>query len=115
MRSGRLVAPMMKTSKFPPLMFWTPSSSARNWLTTRSITPPESPEMPRAGASASSSSKKMTHGAARRAFWKMSRTFFSLSPTYMLMSSGPFTLRKFSLHSVATALASSVLPVPGGP
>ena len=36
----------------------------------------------------------------------------SLSPMYMLMSSGPFTLRKLSWHSVATALASSVFPVP---
>lgn len=30
----------------------------------------------------------------------------------MLISSGPFTLRKFNLHSVATAFASNVLPVP---
>ena len=34
------------------------------------------------------------------------------SPMYMLMSSGPFTLRKLMLHSVATALATRVLPVP---
>jgi hypothetical protein len=27
----------------------------------------------------------------------------------------PFTLKKFSEHSVATALAKSVLPTPGGP
>jgi hypothetical protein len=33
----------------------------------------------------------------------------------MLMSSGPFTLRKFKEHSVATAFAMSVFPVPGGP
>ena len=44
-----------------------------------------------------------------------SRTFFSDSPTYILMSSGPLTLRKFKEHSVATALAINVLPVPGGP
>ena len=31
---------------------------------------------------------------------------------YMLMSSGPLTLRKLMLHSVATALAIKVLPVP---
>jgi hypothetical protein len=31
---------------------------------------------------------------------------------YMLMSSGPLTDRKLRAHSVATALASSVLPVP---
>ena len=39
-------------------------------------------------------------------------TCLSDSPMYMLMSSGPFTLRKLMLHSVATALATSVLPVP---
>lgn len=38
----------------------------------------------------------------------MSRTFFSDSPMYMLISSGPFTLRKFKEHSVATALANNV-------
>lgn len=32
---------------------------------------------------------------------------------YMLMSSGPLTDRKLRAHSVATAFASSVLPVPG--
>lgn len=41
-------------------------------------------------------------------FWKMSRTFFSDSPMYMLISSGPFTLRKFREHSVATAFANKV-------
>lgn len=30
------------------------------------------------------------------------------------MSSGPFTLRKLMLHSVATALATRVFPVPTG-
>lgn len=110
------------------------------WETTLSITPPESPAAPLAGASASSSSKKTTHGRAALAcvthksrsqdwyfstirntfastkehenrsptFWKISRTFFSDSPMYMLMSSGPLTLRKFNEHSVATALASNV-------
>ena len=33
-------------------------------------------------------------------------------PMYMLMSSGPLTLMKERAHSVATALASSVFPVP---
>lgn len=127
------------------------------WETTRSITPPESPEAPLAGARESSSSKKITQGRADLAckwlmmtfrhyelehhpqlklsqnnsslldlfflfgngvsekigkepftFWKMSRTFFSDSPMYMLISSGPFTLRKFREHSVATALANKV-------
>jgi hypothetical protein len=34
---------------------------------------------------------------------------------YMLRSSGPFTEKKFNENDVATALARSVFPVPGGP
>lgn len=41
-------------------------------------------------------------------FWNMSRTFFSDSPMYILINSGPFTLRKFREHSVATAFANRV-------
>lgn len=48
-----------------------------------SITPPESPPLPLAGARESSSSKNSTQGAARRACAKTSRTFRSDSPTYM--------------------------------
>jgi len=33
----------------------------------------------------------------------------------MLRSSGPFIDKKLYLYSVATALANSVFPVPGGP
>jgi hypothetical protein len=33
----------------------------------------------------------------------------------MLSSSGPLTEKKLSEQEVATALASNVLPVPGGP
>lgn len=44
-----------------------------------------------------------------------SRTFASLCPIYILSSSGPLTDKKLYLHSVATALANSVFPVPGGP
>mmetsp|Transcript_26635 Transcript_26635/g.63116 ORF Transcript_26635/g.63116 Transcript_26635/m.63116 type:complete len:393 (-) Transcript_26635:1403-2581(-) len=114
MRSGRLVAATTKTAALSPAPC-TPSISASSWLTTRSITPPESAPAPRAGASASISSKKTTQGAARRARANTSRTWRSLSPMYMLISSGPFTPRKLVEHSLATALASSVLPVPGGP
>eukprot|EP00959_Pyramimonas_sp_CCMP1952_P028343 594585-Pyramimonas_sp.AAC.1 len=73
----------------------------------RSMTPPESLPRPRAGASESSSSKKTTHGFSSLALWNKVRTFFSLSPMYIDSSSGPLTLRKCTLHSVATALASS--------
>jgi hypothetical protein len=40
---------------------------------------------------------------------------FSLSPTYLESSSAPFTARKLSPDSEATARARSVLLQPGGP
>lgn len=42
-------------------------------------------------------------------------TSFSLSPRHLLMMLLALMLKKVVEHSVATALASSVLPVPGGP
>lgn len=43
------------------------------------------------------------------------RTSFSDSPRYLEVSVDEDTLKKVVLHSVATALASRVFPVPGGP
>jgi len=43
------------------------------------------------------------------------RTIFSDSPRYLLPSVEAETLKKVVAHSVATALASMVFPVPGGP
>lgn len=103
---------MTKTSDAEPAI---PSSSASIWLTMRSITPAESPCAPRFGAIESSSSKNTTHGRAARARAKTRRTFASDSPMYMFSNSGPFTEKKFSAQDVATAFASRVLPVPGGP
>nr|BFE75674.1 hypothetical protein GCM10020092_089750 [Actinoplanes digitatis] len=57
----------------------------------------------------------MMDGALRRASAKISRTFRSLSPTYMSVTSGPDTTRIVAFMAVATALAKSVFPVPGGP
>lgn len=42
-------------------------------------------------------------------------TSFSESPLHFEMMELALMLKKVVLHSVATALASSVLPVPGGP
>ena len=42
-------------------------------------------------------------------------TIFSLSPLYLEPKVEADTLKKVVLHSEATALASIVLPVPGGP
>eukprot|EP00962_Isochrysis_galbana_P018378 scaffold5305_cov107-Isochrysis_galbana.AAC.2 len=110
MMSGLFVAPMTKTE----FRFSSPSISVSIWLTTRSVAcEPDSD--PRFGTSASSSSKKMTHGADARPRAKSSRTARSDSPTYLLRSSGPETDMKEACDSLATAFASSVLPHPGGP
>lgn len=47
--------------------------------------------------------------------WKRIRTSFSDSPLNFDVSVEEVTLKKVLLHSVATALANNVLPVPGGP
>lgn len=46
---------------------------------------------------------------------KSSRTSFSDSPLYLLARLDVETLKNVVPHSVATALANMVLPVPGGP
>jgi hypothetical protein len=52
---------------------------------------------------ASISSKNITDGEHNLALRNISLMAFSLSPTYLLKSSGPFTARKFNLLSVAIA------------
>mmetsp|Transcript_28069 Transcript_28069/g.69721 ORF Transcript_28069/g.69721 Transcript_28069/m.69721 type:complete len:205 (-) Transcript_28069:248-862(-) len=108
--SGRLVAAMTKTDLRPS----SPSISVSIWLTTRSVACEPDSE-PRRGTRASSSSKKMTHGAEARPRAKSCRTARSDSPTNLLISSGPFTAMKEAPLSLAIALARSVLPQPGGP
>ena len=58
---------------------------------------------------------KITAGEAMRAFRNTSRIAFSDSPTHLLKTSGPLIDMKFASLSVATALAKSVFPQPGGP
>mmetsp|Transcript_27045 Transcript_27045/g.66691 ORF Transcript_27045/g.66691 Transcript_27045/m.66691 type:complete len:291 (+) Transcript_27045:295-1167(+) len=55
------------------------------------------------------------HGGEAAARMKSWRTARSDSPTNLERSSGPLTLMKQAPLSLATALASSVLPQPGGP
>ena len=93
MMSGRLVAPMKKTS----FCAVTPSISVSSWFITRSPAPPASPMLPpRALAMESSSSKNRQQGAAVRALSNTSRTFASDSPNHIVSSSGPFTLMKLA-------------------
>ncbi|KAJ6261999.1 LOW QUALITY PROTEIN: hypothetical protein Dda_2800 [Drechslerella dactyloides] len=89
-------------------------SSAFAMLTTLSLAPPASPMLPpRDLAMESNSSKKTTQGAAARALSKISRMLDSDSPNHMLSNSGPLTEMKLAAHSLATAFANIVLPVPG--
>jgi len=71
--------------------------------------------LPLFGTKASSSSIKTMHGLLYFALSKTCLTFFSLSPTYMLSSSGPLTLMNPILHYLAMHFPNNVLPVPGGP
>ena len=71
--------------------------------------------LPRFGHKLSSSSKKITQGADYFARLNSDLTAFSDSPTYLFSSSGPFIEMKFALDSLETALATRVLPQPGGP
>ena len=110
--SGRLVAAMMTT----PSAGSKPSISESIWLRvcSRSSWPPPRPA-PRLRPIESISSTKTMAGACLRAVWKRSRTRLAPTPTNISMKSEPLTDRKGTPASPATARASRVLPVPGGP
>ena len=72
---------------------------------TLCVTPEPSYPEPLLGMRESTSSRKITVGAAIRAFLKISRIAFSDSPTHLLKISGPLTLMKLASLSVATARA----------
>ena len=57
----------------------------------------------------------MIDGEFASASSKYSLKFSSDPPTYLLIISGPLINMKWASLSLATALASNVLPVPGGP
>ena len=92
-KSCRLLAPITITSRSPSI----PSISAKKVGTTVNSISDEMP-IPRDRNRESISSKKMTTGTPSldlsRAFWKTSRIFRSVSPTYLLSNSGPLTLIK---------------------
>mmetsp|Transcript_80984 Transcript_80984/g.175048 ORF Transcript_80984/g.175048 Transcript_80984/m.175048 type:complete len:222 (-) Transcript_80984:671-1336(-) len=96
------------------------ASKPSSWLTISSIvrctslslllsSPPREPPM------ASTSSMNRMQAFFVRASWKSSRTMRAPSPTYRCTSSEPMTQMKQASVRLATALAVSVLPVPGGP
>mmetsp|Transcript_11409 Transcript_11409/g.38908 ORF Transcript_11409/g.38908 Transcript_11409/m.38908 type:complete len:227 (+) Transcript_11409:1258-1938(+) len=112
--SARLVAAMTMTPRFPSK----PSISVRIWLRvcSRSSLPPKPwPEPARWRPIASISSMKMMQGAFFLAWEKRSRTREAPTPTNISTNSEPDAEMKGVPASPATARASSVLPVPGGP
>mmetsp|Transcript_4678 Transcript_4678/g.11764 ORF Transcript_4678/g.11764 Transcript_4678/m.11764 type:complete len:248 (-) Transcript_4678:617-1360(-) len=115
--SARLVAASTMTPELPSK----PSISVRIWLSvcSRSSFPP--PPMPppwppaRAPPIASISSMKTMHGAFFFACPKRSRTRLAPTPTNISTNSEPEADTNGTPASPATARASRVLPVPGGP
>ena len=111
--STRLVAARIITPLFEPK----PSISVSNWFNvfSRSSFPPIAGFLPRARPTASISSMKTIQGAFSLACLKRSRTRDAPTPTNISTKSEPAKEKKGTLASPATAFASNVLPVPGGP
>ena len=99
-----------------PLLEPNPSISTSKALRvcSRSSCPPTT-LVPRVLPSASSSSMNTMHGALVWACWNMSRTRAAPTPTNISTKSEPERLKNGTPASPAIALASRVLPVPGGP
>ena len=98
-----------------PLPGSKPSISASSWLSvcSRSSLPPK--RVSRVLPMASISSMKMMQGATFEASAKRSRTRLAPTPTNISTKPEPKMEKNGTFASPATALASSVLPVPGGP
>ena len=111
--SARLVAAMTITCSLVP----NPSISVKSWFKvfSRSSFPPVKLFLPRARPMASISSMKMIHGDFSFACLKRSRTREAPTPTNISTKSEPLREKNGTFASPATALASKVLPVPGGP
>ena len=110
--SGLLVAAITMM----PSLLSNPSISTSNWLRVCSLSsfPPPRPA-PLWRPTASISSIKIMQGAFCFAWSNKSRTRLAPTPTNISTKSLPLILKKGTLLSPATAFASIVLPVPGGP
>src|SRR3989454_3724890 len=109
--SGRFVAAMTTT-------VWRvskPSISTSNWFKVCSRSSLLLMLMPRWRPTASISSMKMILGDAFLAWSKRSRTRLAPTPTSTSTNSEPLIEKNGTPASPATARASNVLPVPGGP
>ena len=113
---SRMSARLVAATTMTPVLPSKPSISVSSWLRvcSRSSLPPPMP-VPRDLPTASISSTKMMQGAFSLAFLKRSRTREAPTPTKTSTNSEPEMEKKGTPASPAMALASSVLPVPGGP
>mmetsp|Transcript_50511 Transcript_50511/g.109510 ORF Transcript_50511/g.109510 Transcript_50511/m.109510 type:complete len:301 (-) Transcript_50511:162-1064(-) len=107
--SGKLVAARTMT----PVFCWKPSISTSSWLSVIFIACCSFGL--RCEPMASISSMKTMHGAFFLACEKRSRTRDAPTPTNISTNSEPDAETNGTPASPATARASSVLPVPGGP
>ncbi|CDA97821.1 uncharacterized protein BN749_01389 [Firmicutes bacterium CAG:65] len=110
--SGRFVAPRIRI----PLELSKPSISDSSWfrVCSRSSLPPPYLES-RLRPMASISSINTIQGAFLVASLNRSRTRLAPTPTYNSIKSEPVREKNGTCASPATAFASKVLPVPGGP
>mmetsp|Transcript_1464 Transcript_1464/g.4479 ORF Transcript_1464/g.4479 Transcript_1464/m.4479 type:complete len:218 (+) Transcript_1464:592-1245(+) len=113
---SRMSARLVAASTTTPLLPSKPSISVRSWFTvcSRSSLPWPKPAL-RCRPTASISSMKMMHGALFLASAKRSRTREAPMPAKTSTNSEAETLKKGTPASPATAFASRVFPVPGGP
>ena len=111
--SARLVAARIIT----PLLVPKPSISVSSWFKvfSRSSFEPWEILFPRARPIASISSIKIMLGAFSLACLNRSRTRLAPTPTNISTKSEPESEKNGTFASPATALASNVFPVPGGP
>ena len=106
----------MAAIKITPSFASNPSISTSIWLSvcSRSSLPPPRPA-PRCLPTASISSIKIIQGAFFFPCSNISRTRLAPTPTNISTKSDPDMVKNGTFASPAIALASSVLPVPGGP
>mmetsp|Transcript_22520 Transcript_22520/g.52515 ORF Transcript_22520/g.52515 Transcript_22520/m.52515 type:complete len:219 (-) Transcript_22520:209-865(-) len=108
---GLFVAPMTRTRAADEVP--TPSNCTRNSVFSRLLASCSDSE--RAPRIESTSSMKMTAGCSSVATANKARTSFSPCPCHFEVREEAEIEKNVQLASVATAFASKVLPVPGGP
>mmetsp|Transcript_1765 Transcript_1765/g.6354 ORF Transcript_1765/g.6354 Transcript_1765/m.6354 type:complete len:278 (+) Transcript_1765:1299-2132(+) len=113
---SRMSALFVAATTMTPVLPSKPSISVNSWFNVCSLSslPPPTP-VPLDRPTASISSTKTMHGAFSFAFLNKSLTLDAPTPTNISTNSEPEMEKNGTPASPAIALASKVLPVPGGP